>query len=154
MGLVLKKGTDYLFDYVAYPAALLWLGYVAGGAAMAAASVLVNIAVLRVYDWSRRDFLLLESIKDLRQLEGTAPWRRAVSGVIRSGDIPAFFILSCLEDPVVATLYLRRGSHLYNGFALRDWTIFLASTLLSNLVWTLHLSAWIALARAGLAGLI
>ena len=110
-GVAIKKSLDYGFDYLLYPLALLWLGYLWGGVSMTAASVILNLATIRAYDWSRRDWLLIETVKQVRDdPEGLAA-RPLVNWIVRKGDIPAFFILSWIEDPIVVTLYLRHGTH-------------------------------------------
>jgi hypothetical protein len=138
-GLFVKKGLDYIFDYAVYPAALLFLGYGWGGFAMVCVSAAGNLLLIRAYDWSQRDFLLIESLKSLKEVNDGTIWKRRIGGLLRSGDGVAFVVLSWLEDALVVTLYLRQGSHLYNGFTRRDWFIFAASTLTSNLLWSLSL---------------
>jgi hypothetical protein len=148
-GLAIKKSIDYGFDYLLYPVVLLWFGYLWGGIIMTGLSVALNLAVIRVYDWSKRDWLLLETIKELRDgPDGLAktPWARWIA---RKGDLPAFFLLSWFEDPIVVTLYLRRSAHRYDGLDRRDWLIFWASTLVSNLLWMLSLVSAIELVRIG-----
>lgn len=146
--MAIKKSLDYGFDYALYPIALLWLGYAWGGALMTAASVVLNLATIRVYDWSRRDWLLLETIKELKDKPELSASRPVVAWIIRKGDIAAFFMLSWIEDPIVVTLYLRREAHKYNGLARRDWMIFWTSTLVSNLFWIFSLASVIEIIRA------
>jgi hypothetical protein len=147
-GVAIKKSLDYGFDYLLYPMALVWLGYVWGGVAMTAASVLLNLSVIRAYDWSKRDWLLLETIKELKDAPNGITARPLVRWIIGKGDVAAFFILSWIEDPIVVTLYLRRSAHQYDGLARRDWLIFWASTVVSNLFWILSLTSIIEIFRA------
>lgn len=146
-GVAIKKSLDYGFDYGLYPLALLWLGYLWGGIVMTVASVVLNLAVIRAYDWSKRDWLLLETLKELvAKSEGHGPGG-FVAFVLRKGDVPAFFILSWIEDPIVVTLYLRKGANRFNGLARRDWMIFWASTMVSNVFWILSLISVLELIR-------
>jgi hypothetical protein len=135
----MKKGLDYIFDYAIYPAALLFLGYGWGSFAMICVSAMGNILLIRAYDWSQQDFLLIEALKAIKESSEGSSGKRQLGRLLRSGDGLAFVALSWLEDALVVTLYLRRGSYLYNGFARRDWYIFAASTLTSNLLWSLSL---------------
>lgn len=137
--MAIKKSLDYGFDYLLYPLALWWFGYVWGGIIMTAASVVLNLTVIRAYDWSRRDWLMLETVKLARDDADFLSKRPFVAWIARKGDIPAFIILSWIEDPIVVTLYLRQGAHQFNGLSRRDWLIFWASTLVSNLFWILSL---------------
>jgi hypothetical protein len=146
-GVAIKKSLDYGFDYLLYPFALIWLGYFWGGAAMTAASVIINLAVIRAYDWSKRDWLLLETIKEFKDRPDGLVGRPLVGWIVRRGDLAAFFILSWVEDPIVVTLYLRRNAHQFNGLARRDWMIFGASTIVSNLFWIFGLVSALELFR-------
>lgn len=134
-GLLMKKAMDYAFDYLLYPAALIVLGYLWGGIVMTIASVFLNLLVIQAYDWAKRDFLLLETLKQFRAAENDHWGKRLMARVLRKGDIVAFFVLSWFEDPIVVTLYLRKDSNKFDGLSRRDWTIFWTSTLVSNLLW-------------------
>lgn len=147
IGFASKKLLDSAFDFVAYPAALIALGVVWGGALMTVLSVVVNILLIRTYDTLRCDFLLLEALKSLQCAKGSSRLQQLVAWVLRRGDVPAFFVLSWIEDAVVVTLYLRKGSHLYNGLSRRDWTIFVASTVTANLFWIVSVSSIIEIVR-------
>ena len=135
VGLLIKKGSDSAFDYLLYPAALIFLGYLWGAIVMTIASVFLNLLVIRAYDWAKRDFLLLETLKHMRTSTSTHRGKRLMAAALSKGDGVAFFVLSWFEDPIVVTLYLRRGSGKFDGLARRDWAIFWASTLVSNLMW-------------------
>lgn len=146
-GVAIKKSLDYGFDYGLYPVALIWFGYFWGGIVMTIASVLVNLAVIRAYDWSKRDWLMLETLKDLKHKSEDEGVGGFVGWVLRKGDIPAFVILSWIEDAIVVTLYLRHGVNQFNGLSRRDWMIFWTSTILSNLFWILSVVSVIELFR-------
>jgi hypothetical protein len=66
---------------------------------------------------------------------------------LRKGYVPAFFILSWIEDAIVVTLYLRHGVNQFNGLSRRDWMIFWASTVVSNLFWILSVVSVLELIR-------
>ena len=147
VGLLIKKATDYAFDYLLYPAALIVLGYLWGWIAMTIASVFLNLLVIRVYDWAKRDFLLLETLKQLRASDDAHWGKRLLAATLSKGDTAAFFVLSWFEDPIVVTLYLRKGSGKFDGLSRRDWAIFWASTIVSNLMWAGSLISLIAVYR-------
>ena len=146
-GLLIKKAMDYAFDYLLYPAALIMLGYLWGGIVMTIASVFLNLLVIRAYDWAKRDFLLLETLKQLRVSDSTHRGKRLLAAALSKGDVAAFFVLSWFEDPTVVTLYLRKGSGKFGGLSRRDWAIFWASTLVSNLMWAGSLISLIEIVR-------
>lgn len=142
-GIAMKKTMEFVFDYVLYPFTLAWLGYLWGGIIMTAAAIILNILIIRAYDWAKVDWLFIEEIKSIRdngehvRLPRGLNWLKPV---LRKGDVPAFFVL-CLDDPVTATLYLRKGSHLYNGLNRREWLIFWAANIVSNLYWIIGIAA-------------
>lgn len=148
VGVLIKKSIDYGFDYIAYPVALIFFGYLWGGVIMTTLSIFLNLAVIRAYDWAKRDFLLLETLKGLQSVEGEGRLHRLFAALLRRGNLVAFFVLSWLEDPIVVTLYLRKGTHLYNGLSCRDWGIFMASTLVSNFFWILSVASLLKLISA------
>ena len=135
-GIVMKKSMEFAFDYVLYPAALIWLGYIWGSILMTAAAVILNYLIIRAYDWAKVDWLFIEEVKKIRdgedvKLTGILKWLKPL---LKKGDVVAFFAL-CADDPVTAVLYLRKGSHLYDGLDQREWRIFWAANLVSNLYW-------------------
>ena len=44
--------------------------------------------------------------------------------------------LSIKEDAFVTVIYMRHGSHQYNGMTRRDWKIFFTSLAIANIYWT------------------
>jgi len=143
-GLTIKKLLELAFDYGLYPFVLAWLGYVWGGLVMTVAAVIINILIIRVYDLTKVDWLLIEEVKAIREgknVEGELPklfkW---LSPFLRKGDVIAFFVL-CIDDPVTATLYLRKGSHAYNGLDRNEWIIFACANVVSNLYWIIGIAA-------------
>jgi hypothetical protein len=146
-GVAIKKLLDYGFDYVLYPVALIYFEYFWGGVLMTIASVFLNLAVIRAYDWSKRDWLMLETLKELKNKSEDQGVGGFVAWVLRKGDVPAFFILSWIEDAIVVTLYLRHGVNQFNGLSRRDWIVFSASTVVSNLFWILSLVSVIEIIR-------
>lgn len=137
-GVAMKKFVNTLFDYLLYPVVLSWLGYIWGGVALTALAFGLNLLIIRAYDWAKVDWFFIEDIKKIRdgediQLPGFLNWLKPI---LRKGDVAAFFVL-CFDDPITATLYLRKGSHLYNGFSRREWHIFTAANVVANLYWIL-----------------
>jgi hypothetical protein len=57
--------------------------------------------------------------------------------MLEKSDPAAFFFLSVKEDAFITMVYLRHGSHQYNGMSGRDWRIFLSSLAVANIYWTL-----------------
>jgi hypothetical protein len=52
----------------------------------------------------------------------------------RLGDLAAFLILPIIEDPFIATMYLRHGHK--NGLKTKDYAVYLVSSIISIGYWT------------------
>lgn len=66
IGLAVKDLTDRAFDYLLYPFVIYKLGILKGGLVMTILACAVNLLVLWFYDWSKRDWLGIETIKEMK----------------------------------------------------------------------------------------
>jgi len=64
-GLAMKRAINWPFDVGLYLPVIVWLGPVWGGLLMAVVSVPLNLLVLRAYDRSQRDWLMIERVKSV-----------------------------------------------------------------------------------------
>lgn len=131
----------YGFEYVLYPFTIWHLGPLKGGAVMALSSLVICLVTLWFYDWSKRDWLGIESIKGLKKTNNANTCRQILAFILRLGEIPAFLALSIYTDPFITTAYMREGA--FNGMSRRDWIIFWASWIIGNLGWILIISGGI-----------
>lgn len=136
-GITAFKLTSYVFDYALYPFIIYKLGIIKGGLIMTLLAAIINILCLKFYDWSKRDWLGIETIKGMKDYPGDGKLGRFTAWILRRSDPVVFFFLSIKEDAFIAMVYLRHGSHQYNGMSGRDWRIFLASLGVANVYWTL-----------------
>lgn len=125
----------YVFDYGIYPYVIFKLGILKGGLIMTLVSFTTCIIGMKFYDWSKRDWLGIEAIKEIKTYKGTRKIGRVTSWVLKKSEPVVFLFLSIKFDPFVTTAYMRHGK--YNGMGKRDWTIFTSSLLISNVYWTL-----------------
>lgn len=130
------------FDYIIYGLTIATLGPVRGGLLMIAVSFLLDLALIRLYDRSKTDWLGIETLKDIRENPVATRMGRMLQWLLRKGDAVALVVLSLKLNPFNVMLYLRRGAYLYNGMARRDWLVLIASTLIGNLYWILVM--WLA----------
>ncbi|MFA5745060.1 MAG: hypothetical protein WC887_02495 [Candidatus Paceibacterota bacterium] len=107
-----------------------------GGLLMSSLSASVCILYIRLYDWSGRDWLGLELLKQARDGEAKGKVMKVVQWAARRGDWVAFIVLCAFTDPFEVTVYMRRGVEQFNGLTARDWKIFWASVAFVNLFWT------------------
>jgi len=141
VGHTFKQVEEFIFDYTMYPAVIAWLGAVTGGLVMTAFSAFICWLYILFYDWSKKDWLGLELLKEVRDgEEKQSRIAHLVQKIARKGDWTAFFILSVYTDPFVTTVYLRKGAEKYNCLSPRDWKIFWGSVLVANLWWTVAMS--------------
>ena len=146
------------FDYLLYPWVIWQLGPLHGAAVMTLLSFLICWATLLFYDWAKKDWLGIETIKELKGYAGDSRFARLLRWAVQKGDAALLVILSVWTDPFVTVAYLRQGAHQYNGMSARDWRIFMLSLAIGNGYWSVLLitgisaaeHAWIAISGAPL----
>jgi len=139
LGIAFMYVTNKLFDYVLYPFVVYRAGIIAGSVVMTGLSALACLAILRYYDRTRKDWLGIETIRDLKDYSGSGRLGHALSWTLRRSDPLAFVALSLTYDPFVTTVWLRRER--FGGLTVRDRKIFWGSVLLCNAFWTV--SCWL-----------
>lgn len=145
IGFLANQVQIWAFDFVLYPFVIWYLGLLAGGVVMTFLSFLVCYLLIRFYDWTRKDWLGIETIKGLKERESSSRLARFSSWILKKGDPAAMLFLAIKFDPFITTAYMRHGSHQYNGLSQRDWKIFLGSLLIGNIYWTLAVFAGISI---------
>ncbi|MDD2557789.1 MAG: hypothetical protein PHH87_05780 [Desulfuromonas sp.] len=130
-----------LFDYVLYPYVIYTIGIWTGGAFMTALSALVCLMFLKFYDHSQRDWLGIETLRDLKDFNGQQRGRRILSWMLQRSDPVAFMALSIFHDPFITTVWLRHER--FGPLTPRDLRIFWGSVFVANLFWIL--SCWLGI---------
>lgn len=136
IGIMTNKAAVYLFDYFFYPVIIWKCGILKGGVVMMLASFIVCWLTLIFYDWSKMDWLGIETIKSLKEYQGGKSVGRVMAWITKKGDPFALVALSVCFDPFITTAYMRSGAYQYNGLNRRDWTIFGFSLIIGNVYWT------------------
>ena len=139
IGLLGNSLMAHAFDYGLYPYVIWKLGPLHGAALMTVVSLVVSYATLLFYDWTKKDWLGIETVKELRHYASTTRLSRALKWAIDKGDTALLVILSVWTDPFITVAYLRHGAHQYNGMNARDWRIFMLSLVICNGIWSLTL---------------
>ncbi|MFZ2634556.1 MAG: hypothetical protein WA081_08265 [Desulfosalsimonadaceae bacterium] len=135
VGLTVNQLTVWAFDFFLYPFVIYEFGVIKGGMVMTFLSFLACIGSLRFYDWSKRDWLGIETIKGVREYNGEKSIGRFTSWILKKSNAVVFLFLSIKFDAFITTAYMRHGK--YNGMGKREWGIFMGSLLISNIYWTL-----------------
>lgn len=128
--------STYLFDFLLYPFVIWKLGVLKGGLVMTALAGLFCYLMLRFYDWSKKDWLGIETLKSLKTYEGDSKIKKITAWFLRQSEPLVLLFLSVRYDAFITTIYLRRGSHQYNGLSRNDWKVFFFSLVVSNVYWT------------------
>src|SRR3989344_3513973 len=90
-----KQAEGFIFNYTVYPAAIAWLGAVMGGLVMTVFSAFICYLYILFYDWSKKDWLGLELLKDIRDGEEKHSCvGRMVQRIARKSNWLAFLVLS------------------------------------------------------------
>lgn len=143
LGHTVKKGEEIFFDQFIYGAVSAYavhrFGVVDGSlfvfVIMAPLSALFCYGYLRLYDWLKKDWFGFEAVKKVQHQFAGNRW---VGKFLKLGDTAAFFVLSIYADPFMVTVYLRKEGNQYNGLTGRDYAVFWASVIVSNMYWTLR----------------
>lgn len=137
VGLSANAVMVYAFDFLLYPFVIWKLGILKGGVVMMLLSFLYCYLTFLFYDWSKKDWLGIETVKGIKEYNGCSKIGRFASWILKKGNAAVMVFLSIKYDPFITTAYMRHGAHEYNGLNRRDWNIFLASTVIANVYWTI-----------------
>lgn len=135
----------YLYDYVVVSFLLIYFGLTEGVAITMALSMLIDLGTLKFYDWFKKDWLALETLKDLQNKKNF--WGKLFNYVHDKNAFITVVVLSLTSNAFIVTAYMRRGSFQYNGLTKRDWNIFLSSSLLTNLYWVFLIAGGIEIIK-------
>lgn len=135
----------WLYDYVVVSFFLIYLGLFKGAIVITILSILVDLATMKFYDWFKKDWLALETIKDFDNKPGILG--KLFNFVRGKGIVLTVIILSMTSNAFVVTAYLRKDKIKYNGMKSRDWVIFLTSSLLINIAWVFVVGGGIELLK-------
>ena len=111
-------------------------------------SFLVCYGTLLFYDWTKKDWIGIETLKEIRELEPKNKLGRFITKLVRKSNSLALIILSIQFDPFITVAYMRHGAHQYNGLSKRDWKIFFESLVIGNVYWTIVAFTGITMVQA------
>ena len=135
VGLTANELTVQGFDSVLYPWVIGSYGFWIGGFIMIFASMLICLLTLKFYDWSQTDWLGVETLKEVREMENSKT-NMFISRFLKKSRVAQFVILSLAQDPFVVTIFMRDGAHQYGVMTKKDWKNFFGSLVITNVFWT------------------
>lgn len=135
----------YIYDYVVVSFLLVYLGLVEGIVAVMLLSLLIDLGTLKFYDWFKKDWLAIETLKELEYKKNF--FGKLFNFVKNKSTFLTIVILSLTSNAFIVTAYMRKGSFQYNGLTKRDWHIFLLSSLLTNLYWVFLIAGGIEIIK-------
>lgn len=138
----------WTFDFVLYPFVIFIGGVLWGGLIMTFLSFITCYLTLLFYDWAKKDWIGIETLKSIKELNALSRIGKFLSRIVKKSDPLAMIVLSIQFDPFITVAYMRHGAHKYNGLSGRDWRIFITSLILSNIYWTLAAYMGITLIEA------
>ncbi|EKD43996.1 MAG: hypothetical protein ACD_72C00042G0002 [uncultured bacterium] len=142
IGMWFTGGTFYYafvwaYDYLFFTFILWKFGLIWGSAIIIATSFLLDLATMKFYDYLKKDWLAIETIKQAG-LDQKNWFGKLVNWLLnKKGKFFVFVLLSIKFNPFLVTAYMRKGANTYDGLTSRDWFIFLASTIFANMYWIL-----------------
>jgi len=135
----------YLYDYIVVSFLLIYFGFVKGVVIVMVLSMLIDLGTLKFYDWFKKDWLALETLKDLQHKKNF--WGKLFNFVHDKNTFITIIVLSLTSNAFIVTAYMRKESFQYNGLTKRDWNIFFSSSLLTNLYWVFLIAGGIEIIK-------
>lgn len=167
IGRSLYAAFNFVFDDIAYPAAIAMFGW-KGALAMSIASFVQCALTLMWYQHCGRDWLGIGVIEEVRQ-EGHGKIERfmkmrwegkkavllffvkmilgipvgfwwGIIWMLNRNKVWVFLALGMVQDPFQTTAYFKRADFSSKTLERRDWVILIASWAWSNFYWTIRSS--------------
>jgi hypothetical protein len=135
VGLIVNELTVLILDNTLYPYVMGTQGFLNGLHMMLWTSILICLLTLKFYDWSRKDWIGIETLKEAREF-GNSKANRLIAKFLKRSKWVQLVVLSIVQDPFVTTVFLREGAHEYGKMTKEDWKYFFTSVLISNGFWS------------------
>lgn len=123
----------WIYDYIVVSFLLIYFGFLKGIIIVVILSMVIDLATLKFYDWFKKDWLALETLKEMEHKKNF--FGRLLNFVHNKSVFVTVVVLSLTSNAFIVTTYMRKGANLYNGLTKRDWIIFISSSLLINVYW-------------------
>lgn len=135
---------DYVFDYGIYSVVIWNLGPIKGGVLIIILSLIYNLLALRFYNWSKKDWLGLETLKQIREYNGNFLIWQWLAWIMKKSSFLTLLFMAVKYNAFMVTVYMRNSNE-YGELNKRDWGIFLFSLIVGEVYWILVVSGGITL---------
>jgi hypothetical protein len=137
----------WFYDYPLYMFVIGYLGPIWGGITMTLLTIPVDLLSLRLYDWSKKDWLALEYLRSHREYSGANRIKKLIKLLLtKTPKLVQATVLSIKFNAFIITALLREGADNKLQLSRRDWVLFWWSFLVSQLYWVLVI--WLGLETA------
>jgi hypothetical protein len=130
---------NHFFDYILYPATIVWLGAVKGGILMTVAALAMNYLIVVWYNKTRQDWFGLEWLRFREKSEAQTITGGILRLLLMLGKWPSYVLIS-IYDPAYGFIFLRGRESRGWSISRTDWVWFVISNLIGNLAWILVLT--------------
>jgi hypothetical protein len=142
LGVSAYSAFAWLFDYPLFGSVIWYFGPVRGGIIMLVLTLMVDLGSIRLYDWSKKDWLALEFIRSHRLYSGQNFLRRCVRWILTKTPVPMQVVFLSLKfNAFIVTALLREQRSSFNGLSRKDWGIFALSFISAQIYWSFCISA-------------
>ncbi len=163
IGLLGNLAITWAFDFILYPFVIVKYGLLIGAPIMTVFSFLICYTIILFYDFTKKDWLGIETLKGLEEFAPKAVPKNLFGRLLvtvfnfvgewtawfmRKSDILLMIILSIRFDPFITVVHIRHGAHQYNGLSKRDWKVFIISLIIGNTYWALAVYMGITIVEA------
>ncbi len=116
---------------------MVYFGIIKGALIMWFLSFIVCYSLILFYNWSKKDWLGIETAKIGIEHGHTSAFLSILQWARKKGKWMLLIFLSIFFDPFITLVSIRDSSHGYKRMNKNDWTIFMSSFIISNLWWSM-----------------
>jgi hypothetical protein len=133
VGHTLYAAFNWVFDNILYVYVVFTLGVFRGGTLMMTLSLLQCALTLLVYQRMRIDWVGAGWLADIKHKKVRSRVEEVLAWASNRHPALIFTALCLLQDPFITTAYFKQGR--FSRLESRDWVMFLASVVASNVYW-------------------
>lgn len=130
--LVVTESFNHLYDFILFPAVILWLGTVVGWLVLTIGAFALNYYFAFLY--KNAGFgEVIEWIRVRKDSDAQGFRAKCIKFILRMGYWPTFVLLSW-DDPSKA-FFFARGDKLGERFTAADWQVLFLANAIGTIIW-------------------